>query len=68
MRCFGRGEDVSQLVKHWTSMLLTQVRFPGVAGDISPRVNFQHRLSYGVHVYPHVQLHAFTSVCTLKIL
>ena len=28
---------------------LTQVRFPGAARDFLPRVNFQCRLSFGVH-------------------
>ena len=30
----------------------TQVPFPGAARDFSPRVNFQCRLSYGVHTPP----------------
>ena len=47
------GEDVAQLVKRQTSVLLMQVRFPGAAKDFSPRVHFQYRLSCGVH----------TSVC-----
>ena len=40
--------DIDQLVEHWTSMLLKQVRFPNVARDFSLRVNFQCRHSYGV--------------------
>ena len=42
------GRNVAQLVEHWTSTLLRQVRFLGVARDFSPRVTFQCRLSYGV--------------------
>ena len=49
--------DVAQLVEHWTGKPPMQVQFPGAAWDFSPRVNFQGR-----------QLHAFKSVCTLKIL
>ena len=30
-------------------MLLLQVQFPGAARDLSPSVNFQCRLSYGVN-------------------
>ena len=41
--------DVAHLVEHRTGMLPMQVRFPGAAKDFSPRVNFQCRLSYGVH-------------------
>ena len=43
------GWDVAQLVERQTHMLPTQVRFPGVARDFCPRVNFQCRLSYRVH-------------------
>ena len=32
--------DVTQLVEHQTVMLLTGVQSPGVASDLSPRVNF----------------------------
>ena len=39
-----QGGDKAQLVEHRTSTLLTQVRFPGVATDFSPRVSFQCRL------------------------
>ena len=42
----GRGGLV-QLVKHWTGMLLTQVRFPNAARDFFP-VNFQCKLFYSV--------------------
>ena len=41
------GGDVAQLVDHWTGTPLTQVPFPGVARDFSPRV-IPCRLSYGV--------------------
>ena len=46
------GGDVAQLVEHGTSMLLTQVRFPGAAREILPRVHFQRRLSCSVHTPP----------------
>ena len=59
--------DVAQLVERWTGTLLTQVQFPDAAVDFSPRVNFQCRLSYGVHTTPPLHLHAFTSVRTSKI-
>ena len=42
------GGDVAQLVEHQTSMRLMQVRFPSLARDFSPRVNFQRRLSHSV--------------------
>ena len=42
------GGDVAQWVERRTGTSLRQVRFPGVARDFSPRVNFQNRLSYGV--------------------
>ena len=41
-----------QLVQHWIRTPLMQVRLPGVTRDISPRVNFQCRLSNGVHTPP----------------
>ena len=41
--------DVAQLVERRTGTPLTQIRFPGAERDFSPRVNFQCRLSYGVH-------------------
>ena len=41
-----------QLVQHWIRTPLMQVRLPGVTRDISPRVNFQCRLSNGVHTHP----------------
>ena len=49
--CFTTLRDghVAQLVEHQTGMLPKQVRFPGVARDFSPMVNFHCRLSYGVH-------------------
>ena len=43
---------VAQLVEHGTGMLLTKVRFPSMARDFSPRVNFQCRLSYSVCIPP----------------
>ena len=51
------AEDVgiwgcSSVVEHWTRMLLMQVHFPSVAMDFSPKVNFQCRLSHGVHAPP----------------
>ena len=44
--------DVAQLVQRRTGTPLAQVRLPGAAGDFSPRVNFQCRLSYGVRTPP----------------
>ena len=44
----GREGDVALLVKRQTGMPPTQVPFPGAAGDVSPRVSFQCRLSYSV--------------------
>ena len=37
------------MVEHRTGTPLTQVPFPGVARDFSPRVNSQCRLYYGLH-------------------
>ena len=62
----GVGMYLSWL-EHRTGTLLTQIRFPGAARVFPPRVNFQCRFSYGVRTTP-CQLHAFTSVRTLKIL
>ena len=42
------GGGVAQLVKRRTGTPLTQVRFPGAARDLCPRVNFQCKLCYGV--------------------
>ena len=53
--------DVAPLVQHRTSTPPTQIRFPDAARDFSPRVHFT------VSVHPRGQLHAFTSVRTLKI-
>ena len=58
--------DAAYLVEHWTGTLLTLVRFPGAARDFSPESTFSVD-SLTVSVKPHVQLHAFTSVCMLKI-
>ena len=41
-----RGGGCSSFGNHRTVTLLTQVQFPGVARDLSHRVNFQCRLSY----------------------
>ena len=49
---FSQGWGCSSLVEHRTVTPLTQVRFPGAAGDFSPRVNFQCRLSYAVRTPP----------------
>ena len=46
------GWDVAQLVEHQTVTPLTQVRLPDAARDFSPGVNFQRRLSCGVHTPP----------------
>ena len=40
------------MVEHRTGTLATQVRFPSAARELSPRVNFQCRLSYGVRTPP----------------
>ena len=50
-----------------TGTPLMQVRFPGVARDFSPRVNFQCGLLH-VSIHPCVQLHVLRLVHTLKIL
>ena len=44
--------DVAQLVEHRTGTPPTQVRLPGAARDLSPKDNFQCRLSYGVRILP----------------
>ena len=44
-----RGWDVARLVEQRTVTPLTEVRFPSAARDFLPRVNFQCRLSFGVH-------------------
>ena len=46
------GWGCSSLVEHRTVTLLTHVQFPGAARKFSPRVNFQCRLSNGVHTPP----------------
>ena len=50
--CMYKYIDVAQLVEHRTGTSPTQVRFPDVTRDFSPRVNFQCRLSYGVRTSP----------------
>ena len=40
--------DIATLKEHLTSMPLTQVRLPGVAGNFSPLVSFLYSLPYGV--------------------
>ena len=47
-----RGGDAANLVKRKSSTPLKQVRIPCAARNFSPRVNFQCRLSYGVHTPP----------------
>ena len=47
-----KGWDVAQLVERRTGTPLMQDRIPVAAGDFSPRVNFQCRLSYGVRTPP----------------
>ena len=49
-----RSGHVVQLAQHQTSTPLRQVRFPTAARDLSQRVNFQCRLSYGVCTFPRV--------------
>ena len=46
------GGDIAQLIEHRTGTPPTQVQFSSVARNFSPRVNFQYRLSYGVHKPP----------------
>ena len=46
------GGDVAQLVECRTDTLLIQIQFSGAVRDFSPTVNFQCRLSYGVHTPP----------------
>ena len=58
-----RGGDVAQLVEHRTGTPLIQVRFPGVARDFSPRVNFHCRFSYVCPYTPlcnRLHLHLYT--------
>ena len=47
--------------------ILTRVRIPGAARDLSPRVSFQCKLSYGVRAAPVCNRMQRTSVCTLKV-
>ena len=42
------SKDVTRLVERQTGTPLPQVQFLGVARDVSPRVSFHWRLSYGV--------------------
>ena len=49
----------------WQGIFLPESAF-SVARDFSPRVSFQCRLVQCLYS-PHVQSHALTSVCTLKI-
>ena len=44
------GEDVVQLAKRQTGTSLMQVHFPDMAKDFSCRVNFQSKVSHGVHI------------------
>ena len=60
------GRDVAQSVEHQTSMLLTQVRFPGPREIFLPESTFSAD-SLTVSIHPHVQSHALTSVHMLKI-
>ena len=51
----GGGAGIAQMVERPTEKpgaMLTRVRAPGVASYFSIRVNFQSRLSYGVHTAP----------------
>ena len=64
---------VAQLVEHGTGMLLTKVRFPSMARDFSPRVNFQCRLSYSVCTPPgavaciYICAHVKDSVVCIRV-
>ena len=63
---FDMGGDAAQLIEHWTSTLLTQVRFPGVTRDFSPsQLSVQTLLRVSVHSC--MQFHGLISVSTLKI-
>ena len=47
-----KGAGIAQLAERPTEKpgaILTRVRVPGAARDLSPRVNFYCRLSYGFH-------------------
>ena len=62
---WGGGGDVAHLVEHRTGTLPTQVRLHSAAGDFSPKVNFQCRLSYMCPYTPvcnRMHLH----VCAVK--
>ena len=48
------GADKAHLAEHRTGTPQRQVRFPVTARDLSPRVNFLCRLSYGVRTPPCV--------------
>ena len=67
----GWGTGTALLVEHLTEKsgaILMWVRLLGTTGDsLSPRVNFQCGLSYGVRTAPCMQSHASTPVRTLKI-
>ena len=45
-----QGENANLFIEHRTGTSPTQVRFPGAVRDLSSRVNFQCRLSYGVYI------------------
>ena len=46
------GGDVAQLIERRPVTPLTQLRVPGVARDLLPRVNFQCGLSFDVPTTP----------------
>ena len=51
------GRDVAQFVQRWTEKpgaILTEVRLLDSARDLSAKVSFQCRPSYGVHAAPFV--------------
>ena len=59
LQCAAVGH-VAQLVEHPTGMPPMKVRFPGVARDFSPIVNFECRLYYGCLYTP---MHNHIYIC-----
>ena len=70
MENWQKPAGITQLVERTAEKpgaIVTRVRVPGAANNFFPRVNFQCKLSYGVHTAPQVQSHTSTSVRTVKI-
>ena len=66
LRCEKWCGNIAQLIERRTGTPLMRVRYPGAARDFLPESTFSVD-SLTVSVRPRVQLHVFTSVCTLKI-